>query len=42
MRDLIKLINQFETKESKLYWIDTLHISDNTKGKLIYILELYK
>lgn len=36
MEKLIDLIKQFESKESKLYWIKKLHVSNTIKGKLIY------
>ena len=40
MKKLIEIISLFDTKESKLYWINALKISHTVKGKLIQYFEL--
>lgn len=41
MKDLIRLIENFETREGKLYWINALKVSDTIKGRLISYFNLY-
>lgn len=40
MKNLIKIIEQFETKESKFYWINVLKVSEAEKGFLVYHFNL--
>lgn len=41
MKNLIKLIESFEGREGKIYWINALKVSDTIKGRLISYFNLY-
>lgn len=40
MSQYINIINQFESKEAKYYWIKALSITDSEKGFLIVYFNL--
>lgn len=35
MKEYIEIIEQFDTKEGKLYWIKALRVADSVKGYLV-------
>jgi hypothetical protein len=40
MKALIKIIESFENREAKIYWINQLKVSNTVKGKLIVYFNL--